>query len=69
MNKQNRNRIIATENVLMVSKWEGRVRGLGEKGEWIKQYKWLLQNSHGDIKYSIGNSAAKEYICMTHEHG
>ena len=27
-----------------------------------------LQNSHGDEKYSIGNGAAEELICMTHGH-
>ena len=30
-NKQNRNRIIDTENVLIVDRWEA-VRGMGEKG-------------------------------------
>ena len=24
------------------------------------------QNSHGDVKYSIGNGEAKELTCMTH---
>ena len=28
-----------------------------------------LQNSHGDIKYNIGNGAAKELIQVTHHHG
>ena len=26
------------------------------------------QNSHSDVKYSIGNRVAKEPICMTHGH-
>ena len=30
---------------------------------------WLLQNSHGDVKYSIGNVAAKELIRMTYGCG
>ena len=28
--------------------------------------RYFLQNSHGDIKYNIGNGVAKEFICMTH---
>ena len=27
-----------------------------------------LHNSHGDVKYSVGNGAAKELIFMTHGH-
>ena len=27
-----------------------------------------LQNTHGDVKYSIGNRVAKELIHMTHGH-
>ena len=27
-----------------------------------------LQNSHGDVKYSVGNGAAEEFISMTHGH-
>ena len=41
MNKQNRNRLIDTENVLMVARWE-RVRGMGEKGEEIKKYRLVV---------------------------
>ena len=28
----------------------------------------LLQNSHGDIKYNIGNGVGKEMIRMTNGH-
>ena len=35
MNKQNRNRLIGTENILMVARWEG-VGRMGEKDEGIK---------------------------------
>ena len=38
------------------------MRGLKSTNEW-------LQNSHGDVKYSIGNKVTKEYTCMTHGHG
>ena len=27
-----------------------------------------LQNSHGDVKYSVGNRVAKELTLMTHGH-
>ena len=42
--------------------WAKIVKGL-------KSTNWLLQNSFGDVKYSLGNRVAKEYICMTHGHG
>ena len=54
MNKQNRNGLIDSENRLMVQ------RG-GSLGGWVKEVKGLsrtdllLQNSHRDVKYSIGN--------------
>ena len=38
-----------------------------EKGEGVVK-NWLLQNGPGDVKDSIGNTVAKEYICMTHGH-
>ena len=54
------------ERVLMVARWEG-MWGNGCRGEGIKKYK-LLQNSHGDVKYSIGSGVAKELIGMIHGH-
>lgn len=47
MNKQNRKRIVDTENILMVARWEGPWE-TGKKDEGIKKYK-LLQSSHGDV--------------------
>lgn len=41
MNKQHRNRVIDTENTLMVVRGEGNW-GLGEKGECIKSHKWVV---------------------------
>ena len=41
MNKQNRNRLIDTENRLMVARGEGH-RGLDEKGEGIEKYKLVV---------------------------
>ena len=41
MSKQNRNRLIDSENILTVARWEG-VEGMGEKGEGIKKYKLVV---------------------------
>ena len=41
MNKQNRNRIIDTENVLMVARGEG-FGGLVQKGEGIEKYRLIV---------------------------
>ena len=54
MNKQNRKRIIDREH------FDGCQMGVGFGG-WVKNVNglrstnWLLQNSHGNVKYSIGN--------------
>ena len=43
MNKQNRKRIIGTENVLMVARWEGSCGGGGgDKREGIKKSKLVV---------------------------
>ena len=42
--------------------------GNGWRGEGIKKYKQVVKNSHGDVKYSIGNGVAIELILMTHGH-
>ena len=41
MNKQNRNRLIETENIFMVARGEG-VGGMGEEGEGVKKYKLVV---------------------------
>ena len=48
----------------MIARWEV---GMGEwvRGEGIKKYKQIVKNSHGDVKYSIGNGVTKELIHMT----
>ena len=39
----------------MVARREG-FDGLGEKGNGIKSTGWQLQNSHGNVKFSTGNT-------------
>ena len=41
MNKQNRNRLIDTENILTDARWK-RGSGMGEKGEGIKKHKLVV---------------------------
>ena len=54
------------ESILMVARWEGYCGGTSEEVRGLKSTNWWLQNSHGDIRYSIGNGVAKELRCMTH---
>ena len=53
-----------TESILMVARWEG-CGGMGEEVRGLRSTNRELQNSHGDVKYSIGNGVAKELIHMT----
>ena len=51
--------------------WLPDGRGVGELAKKVKELRstnWLFQNSHEDVKYSIGNIVAKEYTCITHGH-
>ena len=41
---------------------------MGEEVRGLRSTNRQLQNSRGDIKYSIGNGVAKELIRMTHGH-
>ena len=44
----------------------GGARGrMGEEVRGLRSTNRWLQNSHGDVKYSIGKGVAKELICMT----
>ena len=56
------------ERVLMVVRWEGGLWRMGEEVRGLRSTNRQSQNSHGDVKYSTGNGAAKEHICMTHGH-
>ena len=49
MNKQNRNRLIDTENKLMATRWEGG-KGVGERGEGIKKYKLVITKQSQGFK-------------------
>ena len=49
----------------MVVGWEG-YEGMGEELRVLRSTNRCLQNSHGTVKYSIGNGVAKELTCMTH---
>ena len=40
-NKQNRNKLIDTENILTIARWEGD-QEMGKKGEKIKKYKLVV---------------------------
>ena len=42
--------------------------GMGEEVRELRSANRQLQNSHGDVKYSIGHGVAKELTCMTHSH-
>ena len=42
--------------------------GMDEELKGLRSTNRELQNSHGDVKYSIGKGVAKELLCMTHGH-
>ena len=39
---------------------------MGEEARGLRSTNTYVQNSHGDVKYSIGNGEAKKLIRMTH---
>ena len=41
---------------------------MGEEVRGLRSTNRKLQNSHWDVKYSVGKGAAKELIRMTHGH-
>ena len=49
INKQNRNKITDTVNILMIDRWKVGVGGIGEKEEEIKKYELVV------TKYSWGH--------------
>ena len=51
----------------MVARWEG-VEGMNEEVRGLRSTNRWLQNSHGDVQYSIGNGVAKELTHMAHGH-
>ena len=40
----------------------------GGKSTGNKEHKWQVQNRQGEVRNSIGNGEAKEFICMTDGH-
>ena len=46
----------------------GGCEGMGKEMRGLNCINRQLQNSHGDVKYSIGNGEAKELTRMTHGH-
>ena len=62
-NKQNRNKLTHTENILTVSRWE-RGCGVSEKGEGIREYRLVVTNSHGEVQYSTGNTVGNVVITV-----
>ena len=38
------------------------------KGAGSKKHKWQVENRQGEVKNSIGNGEATEFICMTRGH-
>ena len=47
---------------------EEEFRGMGEEVRGLRSTNWWSQNSHGDVKYNIGNGIDKEFIHMAHAH-
>ena len=52
------------ESIWMFVCWK-QVWRYGWRGEGIKKTNGSLQNSQGDVKYSVGNGVAKELTQMT----
>ena len=51
----------------MVSRGEGS-QGAGWKGGGIEKYRLVVQNSHEDVKYSIGDIVINMVIIMYSAH-
>ena len=41
---------------------------MGKKVKELRSTNWQLQNSHVDMKYSLGNGKAKKLLYMAHGH-
>ena len=46
----------------------GGYGGMGEEVRGLRSTNRKLQNSHGDVKYSIRYGVARELTCTTHGH-
>ena len=49
---------------LMVARWQGSLWGWVKKVKGFRSTNWYLQNSHGDVKYSLGNMVNNIVITM-----
>ena len=67
-NKQNGNRLIDTENILTVTRWEGSWE-VDEKLKELRSTRWQLRNYRGDLKYSIGNTINNSLITVWCQRG
>ena len=59
-----------TESILIVARLGGGggCRGMVEKVRGLRSKNRQLHNSHEEVKYSIRNGVAKEFICTIHGH-
>ena len=57
-----------TESVLMFARGDGGLWGTGEEVRGLRSTNRQLQNSHGDVKCSIGSGVAKKLLHLTHGH-
>ena len=51
----------------MVARQEEGCKGMNEEVRGLRGTNRQLQNSHGHVKYSIGNGVTKELVGMTYE--
>ena len=53
----------------MIARWEGRLGRWGKRVKGKGSTNRQLQNSLGDVKYSVGNSVDKEQLFVIHGRG
>ena len=63
INEQTKQRLIDTENKPMVARWKGAWEW-AKKQNGLRSTSWQLQNSHEDVKYSIGTIVNSIVIAM-----
>ena len=68
-----KNKLSKRDRIMDMESFDGcqMGRGCGAVGEEVRGLRNTnrqLQNSHGDVQYSLGNGLAKELTRMTHGH-